>query len=124
LIDNCIFAAHDGGNRREIMERRKRVKNYNFHPLVAYVKSYLLKAKPGPDASEIQRDRYAMALKCVKEMEKALKGKNVVIGKLSTPGGCGGGPWPLKPPIGGIECLLMAPTRCGKDAEGPFPLRS
>jgi hypothetical protein len=101
------------------MERKKSVKNYDFHPLVAYVKNYLQKEKPGPGASKIRKDRHAVALKCVKEMDKCLKNKNVTIAQVMLlPPGCGGS-WPLKPPIGLAQKIMQPPPGCG----GSWPLK-
>jgi hypothetical protein len=83
------------------MKRKKPVRIDNFYPLVAYMKGYLRREKPGPDASKIRKDRYALAVRCVKKMDELLIKKNVVIGKTLWPPpppgpGCGSPEWPLR----------------------------
>ncbi|MHB8055910.1 MAG: hypothetical protein ACYDH3_11755 [Candidatus Aminicenantales bacterium] len=64
------------------MAKKKAVKIENFYPLVAYLKRYLQKEKPGRDATRIEKDRHALAVKCVRKMDLLLEKNNVVIGKV------------------------------------------
>jgi len=91
------------------MQRKKSVIVYSFKPSLAYVKKYLQKAKPGRRAPTRQKDEYAIAFKCVKEMEKVLtmNGVNIMM-----PPGCEA-PWPISP-------TLSPPIGCVR----PYPLRS
>ncbi|MCX6565160.1 MAG: hypothetical protein NTW38_01835 [Candidatus Aminicenantes bacterium] len=80
------------------MKRKKPVKIDNFYPLVAYIKDYLRKEKPGRDATRIQKDRYAQALKCIIKLDGLFKDKNVLTGTYMLHHGCGV-QYPIVPPI-------------------------
>lgn len=64
------------------MEKRKSVKRVragtvaSFYPMVDFMKDYLREVRPGKKASKIEKERYAHALRCVKEMGRIIIEKN------------------------------------------------
>ncbi|MHB8055911.1 MAG: hypothetical protein ACYDH3_11760 [Candidatus Aminicenantales bacterium] len=86
------------------MEKKKAVMKLRagsvagFFPMVDYLKGYLREIAPKEEASETDKERYAYAVKCVKEMEKAILQKNPAIGKMKPLLPCMLG-WLIIPPM-------------------------
>jgi hypothetical protein len=85
--------------RPKIMKKAKPRLAERFAPRVLYVGGYLRLMKPDERASEIEKQRYAFALACVKEMADFINEEDPDILRHAAGRPCLGG-WPLVPPLG------------------------